>query len=186
MKFHPTALRGAFVIEPERREDPRGYFARTFCRDELTKVSLFGEIAQCSVSYNERRGTLRGLHFQSDPHAEEKMVACSQGAVFDVMVDLRRGSETFMQYVGQELTPDNGLALYIPKGFAHGFVTLEDRSIVTYSISVPYVPSASAGVRWNDPAIGVRWPIDASVISDRDRALPSVAEWLRELPPGRR
>jgi dTDP-4-dehydrorhamnose 3,5-epimerase len=185
VKLRPTALSGAFVIEPERHEDARGYFTRTFCRDELRAARLFTEIAQSSISFNRKRGTLRGLHFQADPQAEEKIVSCTRGAVLDVIVDLRPGSETFARYVAEELTPENGFAMYVPKGFAHGFQTLEDGATLAYSISVPYVASASAGVRWDDPDIGVRWPLEATMISDRDRGLPTVAEWLRTAAGGR-
>jgi dTDP-4-dehydrorhamnose 3,5-epimerase len=122
---------------------------------------------------------VRGLHFQQDPHGEEKIVSCTRGAILDVIVDLRPGSPTFARHVARELTPDNGLALYVPKGFAHGFQTLEDASTVAYAISEAYVASASAGVRWDDPAIGVAWPLEVTVISDRDRGLPTVAEWHR-------
>lgn len=122
---------------------------------------------------------MRGLHFQSAPHAEEKIVTCTQGAIFDVIVDLRPDSETFARHFAQELSPDNGLGMYIPKGFAHGFQTLRDESIVSYAISEPYVPGASAGVRWDDPAIGIAWPLAPAVLSERDATLPTVESWLR-------
>jgi dTDP-4-dehydrorhamnose 3,5-epimerase len=180
VRLRKTALAGAFVLEQERREDPRGYFARTFCQKELGDAGLFQRLAQCSVSYNAQRGTLRGLHFQSEPHAEEKIVSCIRGAIFDVIVDLRRGSPTFGQYAAEELTPENGYAFYVPKGFAHGFQTLEDGAAVSYMISEFYVPEAARGVRWDDPDVGVPWPAGPKILSERDAMWPTVSEWLRQ------
>jgi dTDP-4-dehydrorhamnose 3,5-epimerase len=180
VKLHPTPLAGSLVIEPQRREDHRGYFARTFCQDELGAAGLFQRIAQCSISHNLRRGTLRGLHFQSAPHEEEKIVSCTSGAIVDVIVDLRRDSPTFARSFMQELTPENALAVYVPKGFAHGFQTMADNSTVSYVMSEFYVPQAASGVRWDDPDVGIPWPDRQPVISERDAGWPTVSEWLRD------
>jgi dTDP-4-dehydrorhamnose 3,5-epimerase len=186
MKFREAPLLGGFVIEIERIDDGRGYFARTFCQRELAAAGLFDRIAQCNVSHNVRRGTLRGLHFQSEPHAEDKIVSCTRGAIFDVMVDLRPGSPTFGKHFGQELTPENGLALYIPKGFAHGFQTLLADSTVSYLMSEFYVREAASGVRWDDPDLAIPWPLIERVMSDRDAAWPTVSQWLGQQTVGPR
>jgi len=179
MKLHQTALAGAFVIEAERHHDHRGYFARTFCQRELAAAGLFDRIAQCNVSHNVHRGTLRGLHFQSEPHGEDKIVSCTRGAVFDVVVDIRLGSPTFGKHFGHELTPESPLALYIPKGFAHGFQTLVADATVIYIMSEFYVREAASGVRWDDPDIGIRWPIAERIMSDQDASWPTLSEWQR-------
>jgi dTDP-4-dehydrorhamnose 3,5-epimerase len=166
--FEPTKLAGVFVIRLERREDERGFFARTYCVRELTAAGLDPEFVQSSVSYNRARGTLRGMHYQVAPHDETKIVACSRGAIHDVVVDLRPGSATYRDWLAVELTANEGNALYIPKGFAHGFLTLEDDTSVTYDISAYYEPSSARGVRYDDPAFGVRWPFAPVVISHRD------------------
>jgi dTDP-4-dehydrorhamnose 3,5-epimerase len=173
VKFVPLALDGAYLIELEPRRDDRGSFARTWCRDELAAQGLDTRVAQCSTSHNARAGTLRGLHFQRPPHAETKVVRCTRGAIFDVIVDLRPGSPTHAAWFGTELSEERGNAMYVPEGFAHGFQTLTDGADVLYMISVPYAPDASAGVRWNDPAFAIEWPDAAArTISDRDRAWP--------------
>ncbi len=168
MKFTPLALRGAFAVEVEHHLDERGAFARTFCRDEFEARGLVADIAQCSLSFNTRKGTLRGMHFQKAPHEEAKLVRCTRGSVYDVIVDLRPESETFRSWAGVVLGAEQGNAIYIPKGFAHGFLTLEDESEVFYQLSEIYSPSSAAGVRWNDPAFGIVWPGDVAVISERD------------------
>jgi dTDP-4-dehydrorhamnose 3,5-epimerase len=170
MRFVPTKLDGAYLLELERHEDERGFFARTWCRDELSAHGLNGDLAQCSISGNALAGTLRGLHFQTPPHEEVKLVRCTRGAIFDVIVDLRPGSESRGDWLGVELDAERGTALYIPKGFAHGFQTLVDDSEVFYMISDPYVPEASAGVRWDDPTFGIEWPLPVRTLSDRDRS----------------
>jgi dTDP-4-dehydrorhamnose 3,5-epimerase len=171
VRFVPTKLEGAFVLEPERHEDERGFFARTWSREELAEHGLVPELSQCSISRNTHAGTLRGMHFQSEPHAEVKLVRCTAGAIFDVIVDLRPGSATHAEWVGVELTAETGTALYIPKGLAHGFQTLVDGAEVFYMISDPYVPEAASGVRWDDPAFGIDWPdADSRVINERDRS----------------
>lgn len=181
MIFEPTALPRVFVVEPEPHADERGFFARTYCADEFRANGLDPRIAQCSTSFNARAGTLRGLHYQRAPYGEVKLVRCTMGAIFDVVIDLRPASPTYCQWVGAELTAENGRALYVPEGCAHGFLTLLDSSEVYYQISQPYRPEAGAGVRWDDPAFGVKWPSAPTVIAERDASYPD----FRPLPgPG--
>lgn len=176
MQFRRTALPGCFVIEPALIEDERGMFARTFCADEFTRQGLTSAIAQCSISFNHAKGTLRGLHYQAPPHQEAKLVRCTRGRIFDAAVDVRPGSPTFARWAAVELTAANHLALYIPEGVAHGFVTLEPESEVSYQISVTYQPEASAGVRWDDPEIAIDWPdVGPLTMSARDRNLPTLS-----------
>lgn len=173
MIFTPSSLDGAWIIDIEKRTDARGFFARTWCRRELADRGLDTAIAQESVSYNAKRGTLRGLHFQRDPHAETKIVHCIRGAVLDVIVDLRPGSPSFRKWQGVELSAANRRALYVPKGFAHGFQTLSDDAEVAYRISAFHAPEAAAGHRYDDPAFGISWPLPVTVISERDLAWPA-------------
>ena len=174
MRLLETRLSGAYLVELEPREDERGSFARTWCREELAAQGLSTEVSQCSISRNSKAGTLRGLHFQTEPHQEVKLVRCTRGAIFDVIVDLREGSATEGEWFGAELTAEAGNALYVPKGVAHGFQTLVDESEVFYMMSDPYVPEASTGVRWDDPAFGIDWPDAAArTISDRDLSWPA-------------
>jgi dTDP-4-dehydrorhamnose 3,5-epimerase len=171
--FRPTPLEGAWLIDLERIEDERGFFARSWSPEDMAERGLSTEIAQISVAGNARAGTLRGLHFQHPPHAEVKLVRCTRGAVWDVIVDLRRTSSTFMQWFDAELTAENRTTLYVPEGCAHGYQTLVDGSEVTYLISYPWTPDAASGYRWDDPAFGIRWPeADERVISAKDRAWP--------------
>jgi dTDP-4-dehydrorhamnose 3,5-epimerase len=173
VRFVPTRLDGAYVVELERHEDERGFFARTWSGDELAEHGLAAQLSQCSISRNSKAGTLRGMHFQTSPHEEVKLVRCTAGAIFDVIVDLRPGSSTHAEWVGVELSAETGTALYIPKGFAHGFQTLVDGTEIFYMISDPYVPRAASGVRWDDPAFGIDWPpVELRVINDRDRSWP--------------
>jgi dTDP-4-dehydrorhamnose 3,5-epimerase len=173
MRFTPVGLEGAYLVEQERREDERGFFARIWCHDEFAEHGLVPELAQCSVSRNVVAGTLRGLHFQAAPHEEAKLVRCTAGAIFDVVVDLRPGSPTYTQWYGVELDAARGAALYVPRGFAHGFQTLVDAAEVLYMISDRYAPGASSGVRFDDPAFAIEWPEAAGrTISDRDRSWP--------------
>jgi dTDP-4-dehydrorhamnose 3,5-epimerase len=172
MIFTESPLSGAFVVELERLRDERGFFARSYCAEEFAARGLGPELRQCSVSYNARKGTLRGLHYQEAPHEEHKLVRCTAGAVFDVMVDIRPRSPTYRQWFGAELTFDNRVSLFIPPGFAHGFVTLTDHAEVYYMISVAHAPQSSRGVRWNDPAFAIAWPVLPAVISARDAAYP--------------
>jgi dTDP-4-dehydrorhamnose 3,5-epimerase len=169
MKFVETALDRVYVVEIEPAADERGFFARTWSSLELRERGLNPALAECSVSGNRRKGTLRGLHYQRAPHEEAKLVRCTQGAIFDVAVDLRPSSPSFRRWVGVELSAENRRALYVPEGCAHGFQTLMDDTEVLYQISVPYVPAATAGVRWDDPAFGVAWPLPPSVMTERDR-----------------
>jgi dTDP-4-dehydrorhamnose 3,5-epimerase len=172
MIFRETPLPGAWLLELERFEDERGFFARTFCRDEFAKRGLDPIVAQCSLSYNDRKGTLRGLHFQIAPHEEVKLVRVTHGAIWDVIVDLRADSLTFKQHFSVVLSDEEGTQLYIPKGMAHGFQTLEDATEVFYQISEPYAPASARGYRWDDPAFAIPWPEAVSVISERDQQLP--------------
>lgn len=170
MRFQPVGIDGAWLVELEPIGDSRGSFARTFCAQEFAAHGLVVDFRQHSVSSNSEKGTLRGMHFQSAPHAEAKLVSCRQGAIFDVCLDLRRDSPTFLQWRGYELNAQNGRQLYIPKGCAHGFQTLTHDAEVTYRISDDYEPSASGGVRFDDPAFGIVWPLPVTVMSDKDRA----------------
>lgn len=172
MKVLATELAGVHVVEPEPVGDERGLFARTWDPALLAEHGLDPAVAQSSVSWNRSAATLRGLHFQRAPHAEVKLVRCTAGAVFDVAVDLRPASPTYTRWVGVELTAENRLALYVPRGCAHGFLTLRDGSEVYYQISTPYHPEASDGVPWDDPAFGIAWPLRPEVIGERDRAWP--------------
>jgi dTDP-4-dehydrorhamnose 3,5-epimerase len=182
VRFVPTILEGAFVVEQERHSDDRGFFARTWCAKTFARHGLEPALAQCSVSYNRRRGTLRGLHYQAPPSAEVKLVRCTRGALYDVMVDLRPDSPSFRRWVGVELTERDGRALYVPRGFAHGFYALADDTEVSYQISTPFDPEAARGVRWDDPFHGVAWPGPVAVIAPRDRDYPDLdAARLQEL-----
>jgi dTDP-4-dehydrorhamnose 3,5-epimerase len=172
MLFRSSRLNGVFVIEPERLEDSRGFFARTFCRDEFNSHGLNATLAQCSISFNKKRGTLRGMHYQVKPHEEAKLVRCTRGVVYDVIVDLRSDSSTFKQWLATELTADSHRMLYIPEGFAHGFQTLQDNTEVFYQMSEAYYPECAVGVRWNDPAFGIDWPVDDRTISSKDQNYP--------------
>jgi dTDP-4-dehydrorhamnose 3,5-epimerase len=172
--FSPTALDGVWQIDLERRTDPRGYFARSFCADEFAAHGLPTGFVQCNVSFNVRRGTLRGMHWQAAPHPEGKLVRCTRGAIFDVVVDLRRDSATLHRWIGCELTAENGRALYIPPGFAHGFQTLADDSEVFYQMTEAYHGDLSRGARWDDPAFGIVWPLPDPILSERDLMHPPV------------
>jgi dTDP-4-dehydrorhamnose 3,5-epimerase len=170
--FQALPLAGAFTVELEPVADERGFFARSFCRDAFRARGLAADYPQCSVSFNARRGTLRGMHYQAAPHAEAKLVRCTRGRLYDVIVDLRPESHTCCRWVGVELDAARRNALYVPEGFAHGFLTLEDETEVFYQISHAYVPESARGVRYDDPAFGIRWPAAPSVISERDRSYP--------------
>jgi dTDP-4-dehydrorhamnose 3,5-epimerase len=170
--FLPTALAGAFVIDPDRRSDDRGFFARTWCRREMSEMGLSTELVQASTSFNRHRNILRGMHWQESPHAEVKIVRCTRGAIWDVIVDLRPESATYLEHIGVELSAVSGRALYIPEGMAHGFVTLEDTTEVFYQMSEFYEPAAARGARWNDPAFQIDWPVTAPILHPRDAAYP--------------
>jgi dTDP-4-dehydrorhamnose 3,5-epimerase len=169
--FAETSVEGVWTVAPERAEDQRGFFARTWCAEEFAAHGLVDRWAQCSVSFNNRRGTLRGLHYQRAPHAEVKLVRCTAGALYDVVVDLRPSSSTYLKHVAVELSASTRLMVYVPEGCAHGFQTLQDGSEVFYQISVPY-SKEPAGVRWDDPAFGISWPYPDPIMSDRDREYP--------------
>jgi dTDP-4-dehydrorhamnose 3,5-epimerase len=170
--FSPTPVEGAYILDLDRQNDDRGYFARTWCRRELEQAGLNASLAQCSVSYNLRRQTLRGMHWQAPPNAEVKIVRCTRGAIWDVIIDLRPESQTYMHHWGVELTADSGRAVYIPEGMAHGFVTLADASEVFYQMSEFYNPASARGIRWNDPAFAIAWPLTDPILHPRDAAYP--------------
>ena len=175
MLFIETKLDGVYIIELEKIEDDRGFFARTFCQREFEAHGLNPRIAQCSVSFNRRKGTLRGMHYQVAPYEESKLVRCTMGAIYDVAVDLRPESRTFKQWVAVELTGENGRMFYIPQGLAHGFQTLVDNTEVFYQMSEFYHPQCARGVRWDDPAFGMSWPIKEVIISIKDASLAALA-----------
>lgn len=173
MTFIETPLPGAYVVDIAPSRDERGFFARTWCREEFGARGLDAAIEQCSVSFNPARATLRGLHYQAAPHMETKVVRCTRGALYDVIVDLRRESPSFCQWFGIELTAENRRMLYVPKGLAHGFLTLRADTEAHYYISGRYVPDAARGVRWDDPAFNINWPLPVEVIAERDRRYPA-------------
>jgi dTDP-4-dehydrorhamnose 3,5-epimerase len=170
--FTETKLQGAFVIEAERFEDERGFFARTWCQREFEAHGLNPRLVQCSISFNKKKGTLRGMHYQVAPFEEVKLVRCTKGAIYDVIIDLRPESSTFKRYIAIVLSADNRKMLYIPERFAHGFQTLEDNTEVFYQMSEFYAPEGTQGVRWNDPAFAIEWPHAVRIIIERDRNYP--------------
>lgn len=172
MKFTETKLKDAFIITPDLIEDERGCFARTFCRFEFEEHGLNSNLVQCNISFNKTKGTLRGMHYQAAPHAEVKLVRCTAGTIYDVIVDMRQESPTFRQWLAVELSGKNRQLLYVPEGFAHGYQTLEAQTEVFYQVSVSYHPASERGVRWNDPAFGIRWPLPVRVISKKDSSYP--------------
>lgn len=172
MIFQKTKIPGVFKIEMDPKDDDRGFFARTWCRAEFELHGLSTNLAQCSVSFNHSKGTLRGMHFQAAPHSEAKLVRCTRGSIYDVALDLRPESPTFKQWESTILSAENHHMFYVPEGCAHGFLTLEDSSEVFYQISEFYAPDASRGVRWNDSAFSIQWPEDVKVISPRDASYP--------------
>jgi len=172
MRFEETKLGGAHVIELERRVDDRGFFARAFCERELAAHGLPIRFPQCNLSRNDKSGTLRGMHYQAAPSREAKLVRCTRGAIFDVIVDLRARSSTRLQWFGIELSAEDGRALFVPEGFAHGFVTLTDDTDVFYQMGDFYQPDAARGLRWNDPRIGIEWPMTPRIIAERDASYP--------------
>jgi dTDP-4-dehydrorhamnose 3,5-epimerase len=173
MIFTKTNLEGAFVIRIQKLEDDRGFFARAFCQREFQEHGLNPNVVQCNISYNKQKGTLRGMHFQSAPHQEAKLVRCMQGAIYDVIIDIRLESETYMEHFTIHLSADNYKALYVPEGFAHGFLTLEENTHVFYQMSDFFSPGNARGFRWNDPAFNIEWPEEIQSISDRDANLPN-------------
>ena len=176
MEFTETPLAGAFLIDPQRREDARGWFARTYCAREFEARGLPTHMVQTNMSLTKKKGTLRGMHYQKGPDAEDKLVRCVQGAIFDAIVDLRPQSPTYCRWFGAELSADNGRMLLVPKGFAHGFVTLTDDAAVTYQVSAYYSPQSEGGARFDDPAFGIEWPVPVLDMSDKDRNWPQYAK----------
>jgi dTDP-4-dehydrorhamnose 3,5-epimerase len=173
MKFIETKLKGSFIIDPERLEDERGFFARSWCQQEAKQYGLEPEWLQCNVSYNKSKGTMRGMHYQAAPFEESKLVRCTMGAICDVIIDLRPDSVTFKKWTAVELSSENRRMFYIPGGFAHGFLTLQDSTEIFYQMSEFYAPACARGVRWNDPAFGILWPTDIAVISAQDQNYPN-------------
>lgn len=169
MRYRPLSLHGAFVIEPETIADNRGFFARLWDARELAERGLDATLAQCNLSFNARRGTVRGLHFQRPPHEEVKLVRCTRGRVLDVVVDIREDSPTYLRWEAVELTAENRFAMYVPRGFAHGYQTLEDESEVSYQVSEYYHPESEGALLWNDPRIGIMWPVAEVTLSEKDR-----------------
>ena len=172
MIFIETPLKGAVLIEPEKHEDERGFFARTWCAKEMAQQDLNARLSQCNISFNRKKGTLGGMHFQAPPYAEAKLVRCTAGSVYDVIIDIRPESETFRQWYAIELSAANYKMFFIPENFAHGVLTLEDNSEVHYQMSEFYYPDSARGIRWNDAAFSVKWPDDIQIISERDRSYP--------------
>lgn len=172
MQFRETEIPGAYIIDTVPIEDERGFFALTWARDEFADHGMNVDLAQSNLSYNHRKGTVRGMHWQAPPHAETKLVRCVRGGIHDVVVDVRAGSPTYLRWVGVDLTAENRRALYIPEGCAHGFQTLEDATEVFYQVTEQYAPASARGMRWDDPAVGIAWPLAVSVISERDAHYP--------------
>jgi dTDP-4-dehydrorhamnose 3,5-epimerase len=185
VNFIPTALSGAYVVEMDPVADERGFFARLWCRKEFQVLGLSTAVEQTSISFNRKKGTLRGMHYQAAPREEVKLVRCTRGAIYDVILDLRTDSPTPCRWFAAELTADNGKMMYVPAGFAHGFQTLADQSEVFYQISEAYCPEMARGVRWNDPAFQIIWPIPNPILSMRDRGYPDFSAKLEQLPGGR-
>jgi dTDP-4-dehydrorhamnose 3,5-epimerase len=172
MLFTETRLSGAYIIELERVNDERGFFARAFCRQQFEQHGLNSSVAQCNISYNRKKGTLRGMHYQVAPYGEAKLVTCVAGSIYDVIIDLRAESATNRQWFAVELSASERSMLYIPEGFAHGFQTLEDNTEVFYQMSTFYEPGSARGIRWNDPGFAIPWPKVPRIISDRDKSYP--------------
>lgn len=185
MKFTQSSLPGAYVVELEPIGDERGFFARMWCREEFQALGLSTVVEQSSISFNRRKGTLRGMHYQAAPREEVKLVRCTRGAIYDVILDLRADSPAFCRWFAVELTPGNGKMVYIPAGFAHGYQTLADESEVLYQISEAYRPEMARGVRWNDPAFQIEWPIRNPILSARDRSFQDFAANIERFPASR-
>jgi len=177
MLFKETKLKGAYIIEPERLEDTRGFFARAWCQKEFEAYGLNLTVAQINISFNKNRGVIRGLHYQTRPNEEAKLIRCIRGAIYDVIIDLRPNSPTYLGWIGEELTADNRKMLYVPENFAHGYQSLKDNTEVFYPVSQFYSPESVKGVRWNDPTFGIKWPeADNPIISEQDK------KWLDYSP----
>ena len=172
MIFTETDLKGAYIIDVNKIVDERGYFGRTFCKKEFENNGLEPNIAQANMSFNHKKGTLRGMHYQVSPYEETKLVKCTSGAIFDVIVDLRKDSPTYLKWTGVELSEENNRMLYVPRDFAHGFITLTDNTAIQYLVSEFYAPGSEKGIKWDDPKFNIKWPIDIAVISEKDNAHP--------------
>ncbi|MDO6439802.1 dTDP-4-dehydrorhamnose 3,5-epimerase [Cyclobacterium sp. 1_MG-2023] len=172
MIFTETKLKGAYIIDVKKIEDERGYFGRVFCKNEFDEVGIESNIAQTNMSFNPKKGTLRGMHYQVTPYEETKLVKCTSGAIFDCIVDLRKDSPTYLEWIGVELTEENNRMLFVPRDFAHGFITLKDNTAIQYFVSQFYAPGAEKGIKWDDPKINIQWPIDVAVISEKDNNHP--------------
>lgn len=181
MIFTPTKLRDAYIVEIEKREDDRGFFARSWCRREFAERRMVSDLAQANVSFSLKRGTLRGMHYQMKPYEETKLIRCTRGAIYDVIIDLRPNSTTYGQWMGVELTADNYKMLYVPEGLAHGFQTLGDDAEVAYQMSQFFTPGAARGIRYNDPAFGIQWPMKVEVISSGDASWPDFSTNLQAM-----
>ena len=178
MIFHETFLEGAFVIEIQKINDNRGFFGRSWCKNEMEKRGLNGNVVQTNTSFSSKKGTLRGMHYQKHPYEETKLIRCTKGAIYDVIIDLRKGSPTYLHWFGIELTADNYKMLYVPEKFAHGFITLKDNTEVTYQVTQFYTPGAESGIRFNDPRLKINWPVPVTMISEKDKAHPNFNEIL--------
>jgi len=186
MRFTPTAVAGAMIVEAQRTEDERGFFSRVFCAREFAAQGMESAFVQASVSRNRRARTLRGMHFQAQPHPEAKLISCRAGAIFDVVADMRMHSPTFGRWFGVELTAENGKAVYVPEDCAHGFMTITDESEVFYQMTALYVPELARGFRWDDPTVGISWPHAPGVISERDKSLPDFVTVAQEIAAGQK
>jgi len=173
MIFRELELKGSFIIEIEKIEDERGFFGRAWCQNEFEKHGLNPIIKQINTSLTLKKGTVRGLHYQVDPYQESKLIRCTRGKIYDVIIDLRPDSPTFMKWVGNELAQDNYKMVYVPENFAHGFISIEDESEVYYLVSEPYTPGAERGIRWNDKAFNINWPIPVNIVSEKDASIPN-------------
>jgi len=172
MIFNETKLKGAFIIDLEKHQDGRGFFARAYCEKEFRDHGIEPDVVQANVSYNKYKHTLRGMHFQAEPYGEAKLVRCTRGAIYDVIIDVRKNSPTYKEWIGVELSEDNYRMLYVPEGFAHGFITLHDETVITYQVSEFYTPGAEKGIRWDDPEFGIDWPAEPVIISEKDENWP--------------
>jgi dTDP-4-dehydrorhamnose 3,5-epimerase len=177
MIFESLPFEGALLVRPDRHIDERGYFARTYCRDTFIRHGLKDCSLQCSTSFNVRRGTLRGLHLQREPDGETKLIRCVRGEVYDVIADVREGSPSYGRWHAEHLSAENGLSLYVPAGFVHGFITLVDETELLYQMANPFVPKSAAGIVWDDRDLAIKWPIPPVVISEKDRSLPALTTW---------
>jgi dTDP-4-dehydrorhamnose 3,5-epimerase len=183
MQIHTTPLPGSALVDLKLLEDDRGFFARAFCRQEFIEAGLEPLVEQANISFNHKAGTLRGFHYQLEPNAETKLIRCYRGAIYDVIVDLRPESPTYLRWFGAELTEDNRTAMYVPRNFAHAYLTLTDKAEVIYQVSTPYTPGAERGLRWDDPALGVDWPIPPTIVSPKDSNWPLIGSADSDVVP---